>query len=417
MARVARIALLLALALAAAAAAPAAGAPAAAAAPAPAAAAAGFGRQLLSWLGSWLPGAAPAAPESPARRAALQVQPLSLIVGGAEAPSWRGRLDTLLGLSYFAPAVYFNDPCTAGISLCTSPDLPGLSYPYMQYLLDPTVPAAQAVPVQKVWYPAGSWSPGSAVPGGTLFYAYPYKNDALVDAPGVNPFSRAGAGLEYEVYFPADFDFKKGGKLPGLGGGAKNGRGCGGGVDPTECFSFRVMWRAGGAGEAYLYVPPRVQGKGFCGTAPSCSTNAVPCTTCDYSAGVSFLRGAFFFQKGAWNKIRLDMTLNSPANVTNGKLRLHFNDQLVISFDAMNWRMYEKIFVEGITWATWFGGSDASWAPAATTYSMFRNVRGYFHGGVELARPKLQPLAASDAFARAGEQAVRVGVDDVAEAP
>ena len=177
------------------------------------------------------------------------------------------------------------------------------------------------------------------------------------------------------------------------------------------------MWRSGGAGEAYLYVPPGIQGRGFCNTAPSCATGAVPCTTCDYSAGVSFLRGAFFFQKGAWNKVRLDMALNSPANVTNGKMRLRFNDQLVMSFDAMNWRQYERVFIEGVTWATWFGGSDVTWAPAATTYSMFRNVRGYFHGGVELAGPALQPLAASNAFARAGEQSLLVGVDDVAEAP
>jgi hypothetical protein len=43
-----------------------------------------------------------------------------------------------------------------------------------------------------------------------------------------------------------------GGKLPGMAGGTKNGRGCGGGADPAWCFSFRIMWRRNGQGEAYL---------------------------------------------------------------------------------------------------------------------------------------------------------------------
>lgn len=48
----------------------------------------------------------------------------------------------------------------------------------------------------------GSWSPSAAVPGGTLYYAYPFGQ-------GV-PISNVAATLEYDVYFPPDFQFVKG---------------------------------------------------------------------------------------------------------------------------------------------------------------------------------------------------------------
>ena len=42
--------------------------------------------------------------------------------------------------------------------------------------------------------------------------------------------------LEYSVYFPKNFDFVKGGKLPGLYGGPAN---CTGGNAVLDCFSAR----------------------------------------------------------------------------------------------------------------------------------------------------------------------------------
>jgi len=38
------------------------------------------------------------------------------------------------------------------------------------------------------------------------------------------------------------------------------------------------------------------------------------------------------------------------------------------------------IFIEGITFATWFGGSDQTWAPPTDTYTMFRNMKAYYMG-------------------------------------
>jgi len=52
------------------------------------------------------------------------------------------------------------------------------------------------------------------------------------------------------LYYDTDGRWNMGGKLPGLRGGPDS-RGCSGGneTDGTSCFSTRLMWRSGGAGE------------------------------------------------------------------------------------------------------------------------------------------------------------------------
>lgn len=122
-----------------------------------------------------------------------------------------------------------------------------------------------------------------------------------------------------------------------MSGGLGNGRGCGGGADPSWCFSFRIMWRRNGWGEAYLYVPHYMQAPDFCTKWPPCTGNNQPCIVCDYEAGVSFARGSFVFQKGAWNKIYMNLTLNTP-NVTNGIVEIRHNDQMALYYDKINWR-------------------------------------------------------------------------------
>lgn len=90
----------------------------------------------------------------------------------------------------------------------------------------------------QVKFPAGSVNPSNTPRGGADFYAAPLD---LSKASNVT--------LEYSVFFPHDFDFVKGGKLPGLYGGHE---GCSGGDDASDCWSTRMMWRKDGAGELYL---------------------------------------------------------------------------------------------------------------------------------------------------------------------
>ena len=93
----------------------------------------------------------------------------------------------------------------------------------------------------QVFYPKGSVNPKSKPQGGSQFYAAPLD---LRHARSVT--------FAYSVFFPSDFEWVKGGKLPGLYGGCT---GCSGGDAADDCFSTRMMWRKGGAGELYLVRP------------------------------------------------------------------------------------------------------------------------------------------------------------------
>lgn len=101
----------------------------------------------------------------------------------------------------------------------------------------------------QLFYPKDSVNPARRPQGGSEFYAKP------LDISEANDVT-----LEYKVFFPGDFDWVKGGKLPGLYGGHAR---CSGGDPALDCFSTRLMWRAGGAGELYLVM---------LGSFPSCES-------------------------------------------------------------------------------------------------------------------------------------------------
>jgi hypothetical protein len=100
-------------------------------------------------------------------------------------------------------------------------------------------------PVLQATYPAGGFQSSNS---GAQFYNLWNSSDG----------STFGTMMAtYEVAFDANFDWVKGGKLPGLRGGL-NSSGCSGGneADGHDCFSSRVMWRKNGAGEGKcLYIP------------------------------------------------------------------------------------------------------------------------------------------------------------------
>lgn len=160
--------------------------------------------------------------------------------------------------------------------------------------------ASNSTSVLRVTYPAGSYSHDT---GGAQFYAL-FGNSSNSSSRGENWESML---LTYEVAFDADFDWVKGGKLPGLRGG-QDEYGCSGGraANGTNCFSSRMMWRTDGDGEGayslefgsvrgdesswlvYAYV---VESKGFCDT-PTLMCN-------DDGYGTSIDRGVFDFEAGA----------------------------------------------------------------------------------------------------------------------
>ncbi|KAG0067890.1 hypothetical protein BGZ92_005030 [Podila epicladia] len=97
-------------------------------------------------------------------------------------------------------------------------------------------------------YPAHSYARSKDVH--SSFVATPLPNQAFT-----GPESRY-IRLEYQMLFQPGFQWVKGGKLPGILSGSEQGcnAGCSGGGSAENCFSTRMMWRANGEGELYLYA-------------------------------------------------------------------------------------------------------------------------------------------------------------------
>lgn len=197
----------------------------------------------------------------------------------------------------------------------------------------------------RVHYPAGSVSPSATreygTPGGGM----------QVYLPGVEG-ARDEAYLRYWVSFPPDFDFVKGGKLPGLWGGSE----VSGGEEPdgTNGFSTRLMWRADGAGEVYLYAPGE--------------------------SGTTLGRGDWTWPTGAWTCVEQRVVLNDPDS-DNGEVTVWLDGTEVFSKTDLIYRTVDTLKIEGIFFSTFFGGADPSWAPARDQYADF--------AGFELSKTRI----------------------------
>lgn len=206
----------------------------------------------------------------------------------------------------------------------------------------------------KVYYPNGSYIPSLSNPiGGTGFYASPLF---LENAKKVT--------FEYEVFFPDNFNFVKGGKLPGLFGGNYN---CSGGIDLNkgDCFSSRYMFRENGNGELYLYLNKSNQNSHYCD-----SSNII----CNDLYGDSIGRGLFSFETGIWTKLRQTIKLNSIDNF-DGEIYIDINDINVVYINDLKLRSYNFTNFIGIFFDTFFGGSTSDWATPFDQYIYYKNFR------------------------------------------
>jgi hypothetical protein len=208
----------------------------------------------------------------------------------------------------------------------------------------------------RVRYPAKSFKPSVKPVGGTGFYAKPVdlSNSTIVT-------------LEYDLLFPAGFDFVKGGKLPGLYGGRSS---CSGGNSAKDCFSTRFMFRSKGAGELYVYADQSKQVSALC-TIP-------PLTVCNPSFGISAGRGSFSFTPGKWNRLTQRIVLNT-AGKNDGAFAVWLDGKLAMNFSQMFWRAQSDMSFVGIDFQTFFGGGDSSWATPTEQFTYYRNFKLIFN--------------------------------------
>jgi hypothetical protein len=192
-------------------------------------------------------------------------------------------------------------------------------------------------PVLRVTYPAGSASNRAAAEDGTPdggVQAYLRLPNGSLDQ----------ARLRYYVRFQPGFDFVKGGKLPGLYGGTVTaGRHI---PDGTNGFSTRYMWRKGGAGEVYAYLPSSV------------------------SHGTSLGRNSWQFAPGQWTLTEQEVRLNTPGE-SDGSVTVWINGTQVFQQTGIVYRTTRNLKIDGLFFSTFFGGGDSSWASPSDQYAEF----------------------------------------------
>lgn len=198
-------------------------------------------------------------------------------------------------------------------------------------------PSGRFSKVLRVFYPAGSASPtvtnseGTPI-GGTQFFA------------DLGMQSHDTMRLSYYVRFSKNFDFVKGGKLPGLfGGNVNNGRKI---PDGSNGFSTRYMWRKNGNGEIYAYLP----------------------TSREH--GTSIGRGNWLFRPGTWHHLEQEIVLNQSGK-NNGRIQVWLDEKKVLTKNGLTFRTTNALKIEGIFFSTFFGGGDQSWVSSKDVYTDF----------------------------------------------
>ncbi|BGP57569.1 hypothetical protein JCM8202v2_005213 [Rhodotorula sphaerocarpa] len=166
--------------------------------------------------------------------------------------------------------------------------------------------------------------------------------------------------LSYEVAFDPNFHWVKGGKLPGLYGESANASSiCTGGNHESNCFSARLMWRNGGEGEVYAYIPSYT---GFCSQSD---------VMCNQEYGTSLSRGTF-----SWTRITQLVSLNNPG-LANGVLVLYANDTLALAQTGLVYRTRSSVALTSVLFSTFFGGSSDSYDSKGDS-AYFRNFQVWY---------------------------------------
>ncbi len=170
----------------------------------------------------------------------------------------------------------------------------------------------------------------------------------------------SAATLSYDVKFHSAFEFVKGGKLPGLGGGEKP-TGCTSDPDEMDGWTIRVMWLNAGTGGAIvpvLYVYDRDRPPGVCG-----DVYVLPDENPE-----------FVFHTGSWYRVDLQVQMNSTMGGHNGWARLYVEGVLVAEATDLSLKATLGMGIDTFMFNTFHGGDDNSWAPQQEeTYAYFDN--------------------------------------------
>jgi hypothetical protein len=166
--------------------------------------------------------------------------------------------------------------------------------------------------------------------------------------------AKDSAWMRYRVRFESGFDWKKGGKLPGLCGGKCN-TGC---INVTgeDGWSARMMWQPGGKVTQYMYYPDKQNG---CGA------------DLPWSAPV--------LTTGRWYEIINQVVLNTPVapggtGKHDGIMRAWLDGKLVLERTNIRFRDIASVKLDAFYFSTFHGGDDGSWGPDQDSYASFKDL-------------------------------------------
>jgi hypothetical protein len=150
--------------------------------------------------------------------------------------------------------------------------------------------------------------------------------------------------LEYRIRFDGNYDYGRGGKIPGLGGGTA----------PTGCvdtngsgFSARMMWRENGRLIGYLYDNNQ---SSDCGRA---------------------IEAGFNFKRDQWHAVKQRVKVNT-GTAANGILQVWVDERMVINRSNISYMNNGQ--VDQLLFHSFYGGSSTDWAPSRQTSISFSEV-------------------------------------------
>ncbi|KAI6124664.1 polysaccharide lyase family 14 protein [Pisolithus croceorrhizus] len=202
-------------------------------------------------------------------------------------------------------------------------------------------------------YPEGSCSPQTSLPGGFGFY---------LDGP--KTFARAlrsarEAVFSYRMMLQKDWEWVKGGKLPGaceLAGVAST-------IDASASVFASCGGTQDGMGELYAYAPINATNeKILLAVPPSSNPNG--------KYGISVGEGAWTFEPGAWTTVAERIKLNSVGDA-DGEVQVWITGECVVHTKGLTLPVDKESHIKGIHFETFFGGHTPDWASPKDQHAWF----------------------------------------------
>jgi len=156
------------------------------------------------------------------------------------------------------------------------------------------------------------------------------------------------ATLSFDVKFHSRFEWVKGGKMHGLGGGSRT-TGCND-ITP-DGWSVRMVWRQNGRPELYVYHQDR---ENRCGDSKEADFN---------------------FSVGKWYRIDMYIEMNSAADAADGLAELYINGIRYVRYDELRLTGNMDVLIDSFMFSSFYGGGDTTWSPSKDTYVYYDNFQ------------------------------------------